>query len=63
MIALVLLVLILAFAVSPVAPYARDWRWGYYPSSGLGLIALVLLVLYLSGNLGPRGCLVNGRGW
>lgn len=45
---LVALVLLLVGAL-PTWPYSRDW--GYYPSGGLGLVVLVLLVLALSGHL------------
>ena len=45
---LVVLVLLLVGAL-PKWPYSRDW--GYYPSGGLGLVVLVLLVLALSGHL------------
>ena len=30
-------------------PYSRSW--GYYPSGGLGLVVVILLVLLLSGRL------------
>jgi hypothetical protein len=33
----------------PTWPYSRSW--GYYPSGGLGLIVIVVLVLLLSGRL------------
>ncbi len=45
---LVVLVLLLIGAL-PTWPYSRGW--GYYPSGGLGLIVLVLLVLALSGRV------------
>jgi hypothetical protein len=45
---LVVLVLLLIGAL-PTWPYSRSW--GYYPSGGLGLVVLVLLVLALSGRL------------
>ena len=41
---LVLMVLLLIGAL-PTWPHSR--RWGYYPSSGLGLAAVVLLVVQL----------------
>jgi hypothetical protein len=45
-----LVILILAMAGSvPVWPYGR--RWGYYPSSGIGAILLVLPALRLQGKL------------
>ena len=43
-------VLILALVGSfPSWPYSRGW--GYYPSGGLGLVLLVLLVLYVAGGV------------
>ena len=45
---LILLILILVGAL-PTWPHSR--RWGYYPSGGLGLVALILLVLILTGRL------------
>jgi hypothetical protein len=45
---LVILVLLLLGAL-PTWPYSRSW--GYYPSGGLGLIVVVVLVLLLVGRL------------
>ncbi|HWY55379.1 MAG: DUF3309 domain-containing protein [Acidobacteria bacterium] len=45
---LVILILLLIGAL-PTWPYSRGW--GYYPSGGLGLIVLILLVLALSGRV------------
>jgi hypothetical protein len=45
---LIVLVLLLVGAL-PAWPYSRSW--GYYPSSGLGLVVVVLLVLLLAGRL------------
>ncbi|HUD67323.1 MAG TPA: DUF3309 family protein [Candidatus Sulfotelmatobacter sp.] len=45
---LVVLVLLLLGAL-PTWPYSRSW--GYYPSGGLGLIVVVVLVLVLAGRL------------
>jgi hypothetical protein len=45
---LVLLILMLLGAL-PTWPYSR--AWGYYPSGGLGLIVVVVLVLLLAGRL------------
>ncbi|HEY4750405.1 MAG TPA: DUF3309 family protein [Steroidobacteraceae bacterium] len=45
---LVILILLLVGAL-PAWPYSAGW--GYYPSSGLGLIVLVLLVLVLMGRI------------
>jgi Protein of unknown function (DUF3309) len=45
---LVVLILMLLGAL-PAWPYSRSW--GYYPSGGLGLIVVVVLVLLLAGRL------------
>jgi len=45
---LIILVLLLIGAL-PTWPYSR--AWGYYPSGGLGLIVLIVLVLALAGRL------------
>jgi hypothetical protein len=45
---LVVLVLLLLGAL-PTWPYSRSW--GYYPSGGVGLIVVVLLVLLLAGRV------------
>jgi hypothetical protein len=42
------LVLLLVGAL-PAWPYSRSW--GYYPSGGLGLVVVILLVLFLAGRL------------
>jgi hypothetical protein len=44
---LVIVVLMLLGAI-PAWPHSRGW--GYYPSGGLGLVLLVLVVLMLSGR-------------
>lgn len=45
-----LMVLILALiGAIPSWPHSRDW--GYYPSGGLGLVALIVLILILSGRM------------
>lgn len=48
MILLVILILALIGAL-PTWPYSAGW--GYYPSGGLGLIVLILLILALTGRL------------
>jgi Protein of unknown function (DUF3309) len=45
---LVLLVLLLIGAL-PSWPYSRSW--GYYPSGGLGLVVVIVLILLLTGRL------------
>ena len=44
---LIVLVLMLLGA-APAWPYSRGW--GYYPSGGIGLLLLILVVLMLTGT-------------
>ena len=45
---LIILILLLIGAL-PAWPYSSGW--GYWPSGGLGLIVLILLILALTGRL------------
>ena len=45
---LIILILLLLGAL-PTWPYSTGW--GYYPSSGLGLVALIVIVLLLMGRI------------
>ncbi len=47
-IVLVLLILLLVGAL-PVWPYSASW--GAYPSGGLGLVLVIVLILALTGRL------------
>jgi hypothetical protein len=46
MLILLIVLLLLMFGAFPAWPYSRGW--GYYPSGGLGLIVLIVLVLLLT---------------
>jgi len=45
---LVVLILLLLGAL-PTWPYSRGW--GYYPSGGLGLVVVMVIILLLTGRL------------
>jgi Protein of unknown function (DUF3309) len=45
---LIILILLLLGAL-PTWPYSTGW--GYYPSSGLGLVVLILVVLLFTGRI------------
>jgi Protein of unknown function (DUF3309) len=49
LIILLVILLLLSIGSYPAWPYSRGW--GYYPSSGLGLILLIILVLWLLGRI------------
>ena len=45
---LIILVLLLVGAL-PTWPYSSGW--GYYPSGGLGLVVIIVLILVLTGRV------------
>jgi hypothetical protein len=46
---LIIVLLLLLIGAFPVWPYSTGW--GYYPSGGLGVLLIVLLVLVFAGVL------------
>jgi hypothetical protein len=46
---LIVVLLLLALGSFPAWPYSRGW--GYYPSSGLGLVVVILVILLLLGRI------------
>jgi hypothetical protein len=48
---LILLVIVLLLSVGSYPSWPHSRNWGYYPSGGLGLVVVILLVLLLMGRL------------
>ena len=46
---LLIILVVLILGALPTWPYSAGW--GYYPSGGLGLLLLILLVLAVMGKL------------
>jgi hypothetical protein len=46
---LLIVLIVLLIGALPSWPYSSSW--GYYPSGGLGLVVLVLLILVLMGRI------------
>jgi hypothetical protein len=46
---LLIILVILILGALPTWPYSAGW--GYYPSGGLGLLLLILLILAVTGKL------------
>jgi hypothetical protein len=46
---LVVILVLLLLGVLPTWPYSGSW--GYYPSGGLGLVLLIVVILALSGRI------------
>jgi hypothetical protein len=45
MLILLIILLLLSVGAFPTWPYSRGW--GYYPSGGLGLVLLIVLIVVL----------------
>jgi hypothetical protein len=43
---LLVVLILLCLGALPTWPYSRSW--GYYPSGGLGLVVLILVILVLA---------------
>jgi hypothetical protein len=46
---LLVILIVMLLGSLPSWPYSRGW--GYYPSGGLGLVVLILVVLLLVGRI------------
>jgi hypothetical protein len=46
---LIVVVILMLIGALPTWPHSR--QWGYFPSGGLGLIFLILIILLLTGRL------------
>lgn len=57
---LVILILLLLGAL-PTWPYSSGW--GYYPSGGLGLVLLIIVILALLAACKERSRFTNCYGW
>jgi len=47
----ILLVVLVLMLIGAMPTWRHSRSWGYYPSGGVGLVLLVLVVLMLSGRL------------
>ena len=46
---LIIVLLLMVIGAFPAWPHSRNW--GYYPSSGLTLAAVILIILLLTGRI------------
>jgi hypothetical protein len=51
MLATALIVVVILMLVGALPRWGHSRNWGYFPSGGLGLVLLILLILLLSGRL------------
>lgn len=48
---LLLIIILIAVALSVIPAYSYRAQWGYYPLSGVGTVLAILLILWLLGIL------------
>jgi hypothetical protein len=46
---LIILLVLLVIGALPTWPHSRSW--GYYPSGGIGLLVIILIILLLMGRI------------
>jgi hypothetical protein len=51
MLGTVLLVILVLALIGSLPTWGYSTGWGYYPSGGLGLVVLILLILLVMGRL------------
>lgn len=47
----ILLIILLLFLVGALPRWSHSAEWGYYPSGGIGIILIIVVVLLLTGRL------------
>ena len=47
----ILLVVFILFLVGALPTWPHSKEWGYYPSGGLGLVVLILIILLVMGRI------------
>ena len=47
----ILLIVLVLFLIGALPRWRHSANWGYYPSGGMGIVLVVVLVLLLSGRL------------
>ena len=51
MLGTILLVVLLLMLVGAIPAWPHSRNWGYYPSGGLGLVLIIVVILLLTGRL------------
>lgn len=51
MLGTILLIILILMLVGALPTWPHSQSWGYYPSSGLGLVLVVIIILLLLGKI------------
>jgi hypothetical protein len=47
----ILLVILILLLIGALPTWPHSAGWGYYPSGGIGIVVLILIILLLTGRL------------
>lgn len=47
----ILLILLILFLIGALPTWPHSRNWGYYPSGGLGLVVVIIVVLLLTNRI------------
>jgi hypothetical protein len=47
----ILIILLVLFLIGALPVYPHSRSWGYYPTGGLGLVLLIVVILVLLGRI------------
>ena len=50
-VSLILIIILILLLVGALATWPHSAAWGYWPSGGLGIVLLVLIILLLMGRI------------
>lgn len=51
MLGTILIILLILFVIGALPTWGHSRSWGYFPSGGLGLILVIIVILVLLGRL------------
>jgi len=51
MLSTILLVILILALLGALPRWSHSRNWGYYPSGGMGLVVIILLILVLTGRI------------
>ncbi|SEP70910.1 Protein of unknown function [Solimonas aquatica] len=51
MLGTILLIVLVLFLIGALPSWPHSRSWGYYPSSGLGIVIIIVVILLLTGRI------------
>ena len=51
MIGTVLLIILVLLLIGALPTWPHSAKWGYFPSSGLGIVLIIIVILLLTGRI------------